>query len=83
MRRWLENRLTGLLAAAYTAAWARAIAALPHDELSCRTTNLPGVGGSGSGPARHRPSQSGNTKRQLAERTIYAVPLEQSERNNA
>jgi hypothetical protein len=83
MRRWLENWLTRLLAAAYMAAWARAIAKLPHDELSCRTTNLPGVGGPGSGPAWHRPSQSINTKRQLAERTTYTVPLEHSERNNA
>ena len=32
MRRWLENRLARLLAAAYVAARARAIAALPHDE---------------------------------------------------
>jgi hypothetical protein len=39
MRRWFENRLARLLAAAYVAARARATAELPHDELSCRTTN--------------------------------------------
>jgi hypothetical protein len=34
MRGWFENRLTRLLAAVYVAAWARAIAALPHDEFT-------------------------------------------------
>jgi hypothetical protein len=34
MRRWFENRLAMLLAATYGAAMARAIAALPHDELT-------------------------------------------------
>jgi hypothetical protein len=34
MRRWLSNRLAMLLAATYVAAMARAVAALPHDELS-------------------------------------------------
>jgi hypothetical protein len=83
MRRWLENRLARLLAAAYVAARARAIAALPHDELSCHTTNWSVVGGSGSGPVQHRASQSSNTKRQLARRTTNAVPPGQFERNNA
>jgi hypothetical protein len=34
MRRWFENRLAMLLAATYVAAMARAMAALPHDELT-------------------------------------------------
>ncbi|MDT5080010.1 MAG: hypothetical protein QOJ80_4647 [Mycobacterium sp.] len=34
MRRWLENRLAVLLAATYVAATARAMNALPHDELT-------------------------------------------------
>jgi hypothetical protein len=33
MKRWFENRLAMLLAATYMASMARAIAALPHDEL--------------------------------------------------
>jgi hypothetical protein len=33
-RRWLENRLAMLLAATYLAATARAMTALPHDELT-------------------------------------------------
>jgi hypothetical protein len=76
MRRWFENRLARLLATAYVAARARAIAALPHDEFTCG-------GGPGSGPGRHRASRSRNTKHQLVERKLYAVPVEQSERNNA
>jgi hypothetical protein len=43
MRRWFENRLARLLATAYVAARARAIAALPHDEFTC-----------GGGPAQAR-----------------------------
>jgi hypothetical protein len=76
MRCWLENRLARLLAAAYVAARVRAVAALAHDELTCE-------GGPGSGPGRHRASQSRYAKHQLAERKIYAAPPEQSERNNA
>jgi hypothetical protein len=76
MRRWLENRLARLLATAYLAARARAIAAVPHDELTCGAK-------SGSGPGRHRASPSRNAKHQLVERKIYAAPLEQPERNNA
>lgn len=34
MRSWLENRLGMLVAFYYTAAMARAITALPHDELT-------------------------------------------------
>jgi hypothetical protein len=34
MRRWFENRLAMLLAAIYVAARARAMNALPHDELT-------------------------------------------------
>ena len=34
MRRWLENRLGMLVATYYTGTMARAIAALPHDELT-------------------------------------------------
>jgi hypothetical protein len=34
MRRWFENRLAMLLATTYVAAMARAIAALPQDELT-------------------------------------------------
>ena len=34
MRRWLENRLGMLVATCYTVAMARAITALPHDELT-------------------------------------------------
>jgi len=34
MRRWFENRLAMLLAATYLAARARAMTALPHDELT-------------------------------------------------
>jgi|GEM_PF-1964232 len=83
MRRWFENRLARLLAAAYLAAWARAMAALPRDELSSRTAHLLDVSGPGSGPVRHRPSQSSSTTRQFAERTLYAAPREQSERNDA
>jgi len=84
MRRWFENLLTRLLAAAYVAAWARAMAALPHDELSCRTTHLPDMSGHGLGPVRHRAPQSSNGKPQFAERTIDpAAPREHSERNNA
>jgi hypothetical protein len=33
VRRWLERRLAMLIATYYAAAMARAIAALPHDEL--------------------------------------------------
>jgi hypothetical protein len=33
VRRWIENRLAMLIATYYTAAMARAITALPHDEL--------------------------------------------------
>ncbi|MDT5326565.1 MAG: hypothetical protein QOF25_3717 [Mycobacterium sp.] len=33
VRRWLEKRLAMLIATYYAAAMARAIAALPHDEL--------------------------------------------------
>ena len=33
MRRWLEKRLGMLIATYYAAAMARAITALPHDEL--------------------------------------------------
>jgi hypothetical protein len=76
MRRWFENRLARLLATAYVAARARAIAALPHDELTCG-------GGPDSGPARHRASHSRNTKLQLAKRRTYATAPEQSVRNNA
>jgi hypothetical protein len=67
---------------AYVAARARAIAALPHDELSCSTTNWSVVAGSGLGPVQHRALQSSNTKRQ-AQRAINAVPPEQFERSNA
>jgi hypothetical protein len=82
MRRWFENRLGRLLAAAYVAARTRAIAALPHDELSCHTTNSSVAAGSGSGPVQHRPLQSSKTKRRLAQSTMNAVPPGQSERNN-
>jgi hypothetical protein len=34
MRRWFQNRLAMLLAATYVAATARAMTALPHDELT-------------------------------------------------
>jgi hypothetical protein len=34
MRRWFENGLAMLLAATYLAARARAMTALPHDELT-------------------------------------------------
>ena len=34
MRRWFENGLARLLAATYVAAMARAMDALPHDELT-------------------------------------------------
>jgi hypothetical protein len=34
MRRWFENRLAMLLAAIYVAAKARAMNALPHEELT-------------------------------------------------
>jgi hypothetical protein len=34
MKRWLENRLAMLFAATYVAATARAMTALPHDELT-------------------------------------------------
>jgi hypothetical protein len=83
MRRWLGDRLARLLAAAYVAARTRAIAALPHDELSCSTTCWSVVAGCGSGPVQHRALQSRHTKRQLAQRTINAVPPGQSERNIA
>ena len=33
MRRWIEQRLAMLIANYYAAAMARAIAAVPHDEL--------------------------------------------------
>jgi hypothetical protein len=36
MRRWFENRVAMLLAATYVAAMARAMDALPHDELTRR-----------------------------------------------
>jgi hypothetical protein len=52
MRRWFENPLARLLAATYVAAWARAIAVLPHDELSWCSTNWPDVGEPGSDPRR-------------------------------
>ena len=64
MRRWFENRLAMLLAATYVAAMARAMTALPHDEL-----DLTGEG-RGAGPVWHGASPSSNTKRQLAERKI-------------
>jgi hypothetical protein len=76
MRRWFENRLARLLATAYVAARAQAMAALPHDELTCGAK-------SGSGPGRHRASPSRNTKHQLGERKLHAVQLEKSEGNNA
>jgi hypothetical protein len=53
MRRWFENRLARLLAAVYVAVRAQAIAALPHEELSCHRTNRLDGGEPGSGPARH------------------------------
>jgi hypothetical protein len=34
MRRWFQNRLAMLLAATHVAARARAMSALPHDELT-------------------------------------------------
>jgi hypothetical protein len=34
MRHWFDNRLAMLLAATYVAARARAMTALPHDELT-------------------------------------------------
>jgi hypothetical protein len=34
MRRWFENRVAMLLASTYVAAMARAMDALPHDELN-------------------------------------------------
>jgi hypothetical protein len=34
VRHWIENRLAMLVATYYAAAMARAIAALPHDELA-------------------------------------------------
>jgi|KBSMisStandDraft_5_1062788.scaffolds.fasta_scaffold2731883_2 hypothetical protein len=34
MRRWFEKRLAMLLAATYVATRARAMTALPHDELT-------------------------------------------------
>jgi hypothetical protein len=34
VRRWIENRLAMLVATYYVAAMARAITALPHDELA-------------------------------------------------
>lgn len=34
MRRWFQNRLAMLIAAIYVAAKARAMAAVPHDELN-------------------------------------------------
>ncbi|MDT5197072.1 MAG: hypothetical protein QOH20_3826 [Mycobacterium sp.] len=34
MRRWFVNRLAMLFAATYVAATARAMTALPHDELT-------------------------------------------------
>ena len=34
MRRWFDKRLAMLLAATYVAARARAMTALPHDELT-------------------------------------------------
>jgi len=83
MRHWFENRLTRLLAAVYVATWERAIAALPHDESSSRTTHLPDAGGPVSGPVRHRSMQSETTTHQLVELTIYATPPEQPERNDA
>jgi hypothetical protein len=84
MRRWFENRLARLLAVAYAAERARAIAELPHNELSCDTTDWSVVGGPDSGgPVQRQASQSSNTKRQLAQRTIYVGPPEQSEGNNA
>ena len=76
MRRWFQNRLAMLLAATYVAARARAMTALPHDEL-----DLTGEG-RGSGPVWQRASPSSNTKRELAERKLYAAPPEQSKRNN-
>jgi hypothetical protein len=80
MRRWFETRLARLLAVGYVAARTRAIAALPHDELSRHATSQPVGGRPTSGPVRHRASQSSNAKRQ---RTVCAAPPEQSERNNA
>jgi hypothetical protein len=78
MRRWFENRLARLLAAAYVAARACATAALPHDELSCLTTNRPDADGSGSVPVWHW-SQSCAAKRQPAECELHAAPQEQSD----
>jgi hypothetical protein len=83
MRRWFGNRLARLLAAAYVAARARATAALPHDEQSCRITNRPDADGSGSGPVRHRGSQSNKTKRQPLECELHAAPPEQPDGNKA
>jgi hypothetical protein len=34
VRHWIENRLAMLVATCYAAALARAITALPHDELA-------------------------------------------------
>jgi hypothetical protein len=34
MKRWFENRVAMLLSATYAAAMARAMDALPHDELT-------------------------------------------------
>jgi hypothetical protein len=36
VRRWLEKRLAMLIATYYAAAMARAIAALPHDDLDAK-----------------------------------------------
>jgi hypothetical protein len=81
MRRWFESQLARLVADAYVTAWARAIAALPHDELSCHTTNWSVAAGSGSGRVQHRALPSSKTKPQLAQSTTNAIPPEQSERN--
>jgi hypothetical protein len=83
MRRWFKNRLARMLAAAYVAARARAIAALPHDELTCSTTNWSVAAWPRSGPVQRRASQSPNANRQLAGRALYVVPPEMSDRNNA
>ena len=76
MRRWFGKRLAMLLAATYVAARARAMTALPHDELTRWGW------GRDSGPVWHRASPSSNTKRKLAERKLYAAPPEQSTRKN-
>ena len=74
MRRWLENRLGMLVATCYTGAMARAITALPHDDLTLQVGFCPGLG---LGPGVACP---GDTIRKFREPKIYATPREQPTR---